>query len=171
MKNRIVYFGIIGLMFLGGMRFATAQTPGIPYQAYIINTNAGYVPGEQLEVPLVNATLMLQFEIRNSKGEVEYIEQLEVTTDEYGMVSAVVGIGSPGSTAVLGAFEDIVWDGLPKQMHIDIDFSNTGTQFQDHGQMQLVYIPGPTADLSDMSSLVYNGDGSYTYTCAKTKFC
>ena len=152
------------LVLLGGMLIATAQTPGIPYQAYIIDTKGGYVPGEQIKLPLVNADIVLQFEIRNDKGQVEYIEQIPVKTDEFGMVSTVIGVGVLGSKPVMGKFSDIKWDGTPKKMHTDIDFSGSGTQFQDHGKMDIIYIPGPGSGLETVTSLAYNGDGSYTYT-------
>jgi hypothetical protein len=132
---------IVLLVFLGGMSFSIAQTPGVPYQAYIIDTNGGFVPGEQIEVPLVKATVTLQFEIRNDNGEIEYIEQKTLTTDEFGMVSTVIGVGG---TPVMGTFEDIDWNGRPKKMYTDIDFSGTGV-FQDHTEMDLVYIPGAAA--------------------------
>ena len=149
------------MLVLGGMFALTAQTPGIPYQAYIIDTNGGYVPGEQIEVPLTNAQITLEFEIRNDKGEIEYIEQKTVTTDEFGMVSTIIGIDG---TPVMGSFEDIDWNGMPKDLHIDIDFSGTGSQFQDHGQMPIVYIPGPGGGaIETTTKLVYNNDGSYTY--------
>jgi|GEM_PF-2600785 len=152
------------LVLLGGMLIATAQTPGIPYQAYIIDTKGGYVPGEQIKLPLVNADIVLQFEIRNDKGQVEYIEQIPVKTDEFGMVSTVIGVGVLGSKPVMGKFSDIKWDGTPKKMHTDIDFSGSGTQFQDHGKMDIIYIPSPGSGLETVTSLAYNGDGSYTYT-------
>lgn len=95
---------------------AVAQTPGIPYQAYIIDTNGGYVPGEQIEVPLANAKILLQFEIRDDKGEVEYRERIPVTTDEYGLVSTVIGIEGNGGTPVFGSFSDIDWNGKQKRL-------------------------------------------------------
>jgi hypothetical protein len=97
-----------------------AQTRGIPYQAYIISENTGYVPGEQMDLPITHSQLVFQFEIRNENGVLEYVEQKTITTDEYGMVSCVVGIGG---TEVLNTFDDIKWDGTPKKMYIYIDFS------------------------------------------------
>ena len=38
-----------------------AQQPGIPYQAYIIDTEAGYVYGEKIEnVPMDNKKILLE---------------------------------------------------------------------------------------------------------------
>lgn len=154
-------------LLFGGLFMAVAQTPGIPYQAYIIDTNGGYVPGEQIEVPLANAKILLQFEIRDDKGEVEYRERIPVTTDEYGLVSTVIGIEGNGGTPVFGSFSDIDWNGKQKRLYIDIDFSGAGDDFVDHGDMDIIYIPGPASGVitnETTSTLKYNGDGSYTYT-------
>ena len=148
MKNKAATFRVLktcisALMFaVGGMFMATAQIPGIPYQAYIIDKAGGYAPGKQIEVPLANADILLEFEIRNENGVVEYKERIPAKTDEFGMVSTVIGVGN--GTPTEGAFEDIVWNGKPKKMHIDSDLTGTGSNFNDHGEMELVHIPGPS---------------------------
>lgn len=126
------------MIILFGTLVASAQTPGIPYQAYIIDTNSGFAPGGQIDLPLANKEITLRFEIRDENGVVEYIEQKTLTTDEYAMVSTVVGIGG---TVLHGTFDGIKWNGTPKKMHIDIKFP--GTAFQDHGEMDIIYIPSP----------------------------
>lgn len=88
------FWSVLCMAIIGGILHLSAQSPGVPYQAYIIDTNSGSIPGENLEVPLVNTKLLLEFEITNSKGEIEYIEQIRVTTDEFGMLSTVVGVGN-----------------------------------------------------------------------------
>ena len=126
------------MIILFGTLVATAQTPGIPYQAYIIDTNSGFAPGGQIDLPLANKEITLRFEIRDENGAVEYTEQKTLTTDEYAMVSTVVGVGG---TVLYGTFDGIKWNGTPKKMHIDIKFP--GTAFQDHGEMDIIYIPSP----------------------------
>ena len=100
------------IAILFGVLVASAQTPGIPYQAYIIDTNGGFVPGEQIDLPFANKEITLRFEIRDENGVAEYIEQKTVTTDEFAMVSTIVGIGG---TAISGTFDEINWDGTPKK--------------------------------------------------------
>ena len=151
------------LVLLGGVLMATAQTPGIPYQAYIMDTNGGYIPGGQIEIPLANAEILLQFEIRNDKGQVEYIEEILVNTDEYGLASTVIGVEGNGGTPVMGKFSDIDWNGKRKQLYIDIDFSGTGNNFVDHSNMDIVYIPSG-GGTETVTTLKDNADGSYTYT-------
>ena len=154
---------LLTALLFGGMLTLMAQTPGIPYQAYFVDNNAGYVPGEQIkDIPLANTEILLEFEVRNDKGEVEYIERIPVKTDEFGLASTIIGIGN--GTPVLGSFSDIDWNGKPKTLYTDIDFSNTGNQFEDHGNMPIIYIPGPGGSGAETTTqLVYNNDGSYTY--------
>lgn len=133
-RNRLV----VGLFMLGGLYPLIAQTPGIPYQAYFMDNEAGYVPGEQLEgIPLANSEILLQFEIRNDKGEVEYIEEIPVKTDAYGLVSTVIGVGN-GTPALGYSFDNVDWNGKKKTLYTDIDFSNTGNQFEYHGEMDII---------------------------------
>lgn len=150
------------LVLLGGMLMATAQTPGIPYQAYFLDNAGGHIPGEQIDVPLANAKILLQFEVRNDKGQVEYIEQITVKTDEYGMASTVIGVGN--GTAVLSKFSDINWDGKPKRLYTDIDFSGSGNSFMDHDDMDIVFVPNPGGGIETTTTMKDNNDGSYTYT-------
>ena len=122
-----------------------AQQPGIPYQAYIIDTEVGYVYGEKIKnVPMANKKILLQFEVRNDRGQVEYIEEIPVTTDQFGLVSTVVGRGR--GTATFNSFSDIKWDGTEKTLHTYIDFTNTGGSFDKHGEMSIIFIPGPAED-------------------------
>lgn len=120
-----------------------AQTPGIPYQAYIEDTNAGYVPGEQLKnIPLSHTTVLLQFEVRNDKDVIEYSEEISRPTDKYGMLSTVIGVGN--GTVTYRDFQNIRWDGTKKTLRTNIDFSNTGNNFEYHGEIVLYYIPNPS---------------------------
>ena len=158
----IIYRLLTLAFILVGISELFAQTPGIPYQAYIITENASSDPEEQIDVPLTNAAVMFQFEIIDEDEEVEYIEQKTITTDEYGMVSSVIGIGG---TKVLNTFDDINWDGTPKKMFIYIDFSATGGDgFQEHGVMDIIYIPGQDnqkgTEVALAAALDVDGDGT-----------
>ena len=133
-------YAVLLLVFLG-MGSVYAQLPGIPYQAYIMDKNAGYAVGEQLtNIPLANSQVMLQFEIRNAAG-VEYAEQISVPTDAYGLLSTTIGAGI--GTVTTGSFAGIAWDGTKKTLYAKIDFSNTGNAFEDHGMVELHYMPAP----------------------------
>ena len=138
-------YGLFFLLFSCAALFA--QTAGIPFQAYIMDSNAaGNAPGYQVPIPLVHSEILLQFEIRNSLGVVEYVEQKPVTSDEFGMLSTIVGLDP--AYATFQTFDDIFWDGLPKKLVTEIDFSGTGNQYEPHHEMPLIYIPGPSPDVS-----------------------
>ena len=65
---------------------------GITYQAVIKNPN-----GEELPVvdnpcsPLTNQDICLQFGIVDADGNQEYQEEVQVTTDAFGMVNLLIG--------------------------------------------------------------------------------
>ena len=71
------FWSVLCMAIIGGMLHLNAQSPGVPYQAYIINSNSGIVPGKNIDVPLVNKELRLQFTITNSIGDEEYIEEIQ----------------------------------------------------------------------------------------------
>jgi hypothetical protein len=130
---------------VGGISFLFSQQPGIPYQAYFIDNSAGYVYGERLEnVPLVNSKVLLQFDVHDDQNVLEYSERIELSTDKFGLGSTVIrGVG----TAVFKSFNDINWNGKNKTLQVYIYFTNSGNNFIKHGQMQIVYIPGPAEDV------------------------
>jgi hypothetical protein len=135
-------FGLLVLLFLGSA-WTYAQTVGIPYQAYFTDKNSGYIPGDQVvDVPLSYTDLKLRFEILDDTQAVLYTEDISAKTDEFGLLSTVVGAGR--GTVVSGDFANIIWDGSDKILQIYIDFSNTGSQYEKHGTLDLVYIPGPS---------------------------
>ncbi|MDG1822060.1 MAG: hypothetical protein P8H25_01615, partial [Flavobacteriaceae bacterium] len=134
------------LFFIGSTTALVAQTAGIPFQAYIMDTNSGNVPGYQLPIPMVNAEILLEFTIQNSVGEVEYIERQTVITDAFGMVSTYVG--TDPTNAYSKTFSSINWNGFSKKLITRIDFTNTGDQFEPHHEMDIVFIPGPSTGSS-----------------------
>ena len=132
------------IFFFGGASLLSAQIPGIPYQAYIQNKEAGFIPGEQYhDIPMAMANIMLEFDIVNSKGEVEYTERISAKTDKFGLVSTVIGVKTPKSTVVYGSFENIVWDSLKKTMNIRVDLTGSGNNFEPQDPIVLVHTPGP----------------------------
>lgn len=118
MKNLAHPFKLLSLTYvllLGGIFTIFAQTQGIPYQAYI--TTQMDVPGEQVEVPLTNTEILLEFIVRDENGVEEYREHIPVTTDAYGLASTVVGVGN-GTPQNSTNFTDIDWNGLSKNLKV-----------------------------------------------------
>ena len=105
-----------------------AQTNGITYQAVILNPEGDHIPGYNNErAPLINTQVCLRF-IIYSGTTLEYQEDLQTTTDEFGMVNAVIGMGIPSGGSVSN-FGSIIWNGSPKSLAVEIDFKALCTSF------------------------------------------
>jgi hypothetical protein len=139
-------FSLICAVFtlvLLGMGSAFAQLPGIPYQAYIMDKNGNFaIGGELTNIPLSNSQVMLQFDIHNAADVSEYTEIISVTTDAYGLLSTTIGAGL--GTVTYGSFSGITWNGTKKTLYAKVDFTNTGNSFEDHGKLELHYMPAPS---------------------------
>ena len=102
---------------------ALAQSPGISYQAVIINTqgiDSQGLPGENLDDDLYrNRQVSLRFKVYNSLLQDEYVEEHNVITDDYGMVNVVIGWGN----STFKTFKDIEWDGKDKWLDVYISFA------------------------------------------------
>ena len=81
---------IILLLFTAYYSFA--QSSGITYQAVIYNPAGEELPGvDNPYAPLTNQDVCLQFGIVDADGNLEYQEQVQVTTDPFGMVNLLIG--------------------------------------------------------------------------------
>lgn len=130
-----------------------AQTPGLNYQALILNNTPIEIPGTDVkenQTPLGFEDVLFRFSITNNEI-VEYMEEQSVTTDINGMVSLIVGEG----TAIQSNFNEIVWNGELKYLNVEINIlaNNEGFTFLD--SQKILYIPGPSkvAMVSTVSSI------------------
>ena len=132
---------IILFLFLLGASFLQGQTPGLNYQAVILNTSEIEIPGTNVkenQVPLGLEDVTFRFSISN-KNKIEYIEEQTVTTDASGMVSLIVGEGTP----ISATFNDIVWDGEEKYLNVEIDILSNNDGFIFLDAQKILYIPPP----------------------------
>jgi hypothetical protein len=127
-----------------------AQSAGINYQALILNSEVIQIPGadvEQNQIALGLEDVSFRFTITNETLQDLYIEEQSTTTDENGMVSLIVGSGTP----LFSTFEAIVWNGTLKYLNIEIDIhsQNQGYVFLD--TQKILYLPqsgtGSTIDI------------------------
>ena len=143
------YKKIILFLFLLGASFLQGQTPGLNYQAVILNTSEIEIPGTNVkenQLPLGLEDITFRFSISN-KNNIEYSEEQTVTTDASGMVSLIVGEGTP----ISATFNDIVWDGKEKYLNVEIDILSNNDGFIFLDAQKILYIPPPTND--DISSI------------------
>lgn len=117
------------------------QTPGFNYQALILNTEEVEIPGTDFtenNIPLSQEAIALRFTITDM-DIIEYVEEHEVTTDKNGMISVIVGSGSP----ITSTFDQIDWNGKPKYVEVEIDILSKSKGFEFLDSQKLLYIPKP----------------------------
>jgi hypothetical protein len=152
MNSRYILFAIL---FINALVFA--QTQGISYQAVILDDSGIQAPGYNLgDLPLANANVDLKFTITDEDGTLYVEEFTGVTTDEHGMVSLILGIdmGNP----ILSDFSDIIWDGTPKDLGVEIDIPGDSLGYRSMGDPQpIIYIPS-------LDSRISSGEGAPSET-------
>lgn len=117
-----------------------SQTTGITYQAVILNPDGEHIPGFNNDrLPLSNKLVCLRFKIF-AGATLEYQETMPTTTDEFGMVNIVIGTGTPaGGTAA--TFAEIVWNGSPKSLVVEVDVKALCTNFIEISNQPFTAVP------------------------------
>lgn len=132
---------LILLLSVSTSALVFGQTPGFNYQALILNTEDVEIPGTDVtenNIPLSTEAIALRFTITDM-DIIEYVEEHEVTTDKNGMISVIVGAGSPISST----FDQIDWNGKPKYVEVEIDILSKNKGFEFLDSQKLLYIPQP----------------------------
>jgi len=152
--KQIVVVSVFVLMSKGSV---FAQSAGINYQALILNSEVIQIPGadvEENQVALGLEDVSFRFTIADESFQDMYIEEQTTVTDENGMVSLIVGSGTP----LFSTFDAIVWNGTLKYLNIEIDIhsQNQGYVFLD--TQKILYLPqsgtGSTIDIvNDMTNV------------------
>jgi hypothetical protein len=127
------------ILFLLTSTILLGQTPGFNYQALILNNEEIQIPGTDVSennIPLGLEDITLRFTITNESG-IEYIEEHTITTDENGMVSIIVGEGTP----INFTFSDINWDGKLKYLNVELDILSNNEGFVFLDTQKILYIP------------------------------
>ncbi|OYX25709.1 MAG: hypothetical protein B7Z06_06860 [Flavobacteriales bacterium 32-35-8] len=136
MKKIILLLLLIVVGFQG-----FSQTPGISYQAVILNPNIKELPGANSQTSvLANRKVAIRFTIINESYEQEYQEYHVTNTDAYGMINLLIGHGTRTGSSY---FEDILWNGLSKKLKVDIDFSGMGNNYTLLSEQELTFMPQP----------------------------
>jgi hypothetical protein len=97
-----------------------SQTNGITYQAVILNPSGEQLPGvNNTNAPLASQNISLKFSIIDHNSQYEYVETVQTTTDEFGMVNLIIGTGvQTGGYA--SSFSTILWNANPKRLKVDL---------------------------------------------------
>jgi len=129
------------LIFLSAAIQLLAQSQGINYQAVLISENAKEIPGVDVEGNYMpNQALTMRFSIIDQDGILNYQEEHQTQTDEYGMINLVIGEGEVTAESP-GNFDDIDWDGLPKNLLVEISLGELAANFEVFSEDSLWFVP------------------------------
>ena len=130
---------LLFLLFVSSLGFA--QSSGITYQAVIYNPNGEELPGvDNPYAPLTNQDVCLQFGIIDASGNVEYQEEVQVTTDAFGMVNLLIGTNTQ-TGGYAADFAGIQWTADAKFLKVDLDIKGTCTDFEELSNQPFTYVP------------------------------
>ena len=118
-----------------------SQTNGITYQAVIINPAGEQLPGvNNTNAPLANKNICLKFSIIDNNSQSEYIETVQTTTDEFGMVNLVIGTGVQiGGYA--SSFSNILWNANPKNLKVDLSTTGICSYYTEISNQPFTAVP------------------------------
>lgn len=129
-------FFVLVLFSLSGF----SQTKGMSFQAVILDPQKQQLPGFDAEKNILsNSAIALQFTITDDSNRKLYQERHQTSTDAYGMINLMIG---SGIQTLPFKFDNLVWDGLPKYLVVDIDFTGNGN-FIPLSKQALTYMPRP----------------------------
>jgi hypothetical protein len=141
-------------LFLLTNTFVFGQTAGFNYQALILNNEEIQIPGTNVlenEIPLGIEDVALRFTITNYEG-VEYTEEHTITTDKNGMISVIVGEGTP----INNTFNDINWDGKLKYLNVELNIISNNDGFVFLDSQKILYIPQPGSSIGNGNIKIVN---------------
>ena len=140
MKNNKFLYVVVLLSLLVSSAFY-AQTKGIAYQAVIFKPDAKSIPGVSLPTtPLLNTTICLRFTFLDSVDKKEYQETLTATTDNYGIVNTVIGLGTQ-TGGYAANFNAISWNTNQKKLVVELDVTATCSSFEEISNQLLATAP------------------------------
>ena len=139
------------ILFLLVTNYCFSQNSGITYQAVVYNPNGEELPGvDNSYAPLTNRNICLQFGIIDNTGTVEYQEQVQVTTDNFGMVNLLIGT-STQTGGYSSGFNGIEWSADAKFLKVDLDIKGSCSNFEELSNQPFTYVPfayySPASDI------------------------
>jgi hypothetical protein len=134
--KKIVVTLLLFISFIG-----YSQTNGITYQAVILNPSGDQLPGvNNTNAPLANKYICLKFSIIDQNTQFEYIETVQTTTDEFGMVNLVIGSGDQiGGYA--SSFSTILWNANPKSLKVDLSTTGVCSDYTEISNQPFTAVP------------------------------
>ena len=134
--KKIVITLLLFISFIG-----YSQTNGITYQAVIINPSGEELPGvNNTNEPLANKNICLKFSIIDHNSQLEYVETIQTTTDEFGMVNLIIGTGIRIS-GYAASFSNIVWNNNPKSLKVDLSTTGICSNYTEISKQPFTAVP------------------------------
>ncbi len=121
-----------------------AQEHGLNYQSIILDLNSlnsstkkyNYLPDQEM---------IVRFTLYNEQSKIEYQEEHEVISNEYGIISVAVGQGVPTkdspNTITEEAFRNIDWHGKNKNIRVEIAVDKFLNKFVQIDYQTQYYVP------------------------------
>ncbi|MCX6334752.1 MAG: hypothetical protein NT092_10700 [Bacteroidia bacterium] len=135
--KKIILFAI----FLMAAFKLSGQSHGITYQAVIIDADAQEIPGVDITGNyLPNQALTIRFTIQDENEVIEYQEVQSTITDKYGMINLTIGLGTTTASSP-AIFTGIDWDGMPKDLKVEISLGESGSDFTELSFQSLYFVP------------------------------
>jgi len=137
MSKRFKFITLVLLVIITRMGYSQTKS-GISYQALITKDKTN-IPGfGKYNYPSTNTNVCFKFSIVNETNQVEYIEEQQISTDQFGMVNIIVGRGD-----VIGNsnWDLINWANSPKYLRVEIDYSGSCRSFEDLSYQELTAVP------------------------------
>jgi len=154
------YIYLVLLLLISSVGFS--QTKGITYQAVILNPVELQLPGvNHANAPLANTAICLKFGIIDQNAAIEYLETIQTTTDEFGMVNLIIGTGTKiGGYA--NAFSDIVWSSEAKNLQVHLNSTGTCASYVEISNQPFTYVPFALYSLNKYlaDGTIYLGDAN-----------
>jgi len=136
------YLIIIILSLLSLSTFAQTNKKTLNYQAVILDPKAIDIPGASIVgQPLNNGKVCLRFSLLNAQGGLDYEENQQVTTDEYGLVNVAIGAGAQASSnSIYKSFESVVWNSSVKSLKVSVSYDGCNS-FKQVSSQAFNYTP------------------------------
>ena len=127
------------LLFLANSFYG--QNKGITYQAVIYSPDAIVLPGQDnMLAPLTNQEVCMRFSFLDKGLTSEYEETITVITDGFGMVNLTLGQAAQSGGYASG-FEQMTWEGMRKNLMVELDVSGNCFEFVEISNTTLSYVP------------------------------
>ena len=129
MQARI--FNLISLLLISILSFSQNVPQGINYQAIARDTNGNEI---------TNQSLTVRFTLHAGTGTIDFQETHSVTTNQFGLFTAVIGQGAQTSFSIATGipFNSINWGSTHYSLRVEI---NAGTGYIDLGANPLLSVP------------------------------